>query len=111
MVPTQSIKSTTVRQPRRRHPQAPLTAHQRALKLASRVERQGNIDQAVNEWFHATLLKAEHLAATFNKKPRYFLDLFFQGGARMVFKQKRVNPWNAWTSLQAEKVNAGKVLT
>jgi hypothetical protein len=74
---------------------------------ASRAERLANIDQAVGEWFTATMVKAGQLAATFNKKPRYFLDLFFQGGARMIQKHKKVNPWNAWISKQAEIANAG----
>jgi hypothetical protein len=105
-----SIKSAAVRRPRRRNKQAPLTAHQRALMVASRAQRQATIDLAVSEWYSATLLKANELAVTFNKKPRFFLDLFFQGGARMVHKHKKVNPWNAWMSMQAEKLNAGKVL-
>jgi hypothetical protein len=106
MAPTLTIKSSAVRRTRRRHKQAPYTAHQRALRAASRAERQANIDQAVGEWYSATLVKARQLAATYNKKPRYFLDLFFQGGARMVQKRK-VNPWNAWISMQAEIANAG----
>ena len=106
MAPTLTIKSSSVRRARRRHKQAPYTAHQRALRAASRAERQANIDQAVGEWYSATLVKAGQLAATYNKKPRYFLDLFFQGGARMVQKHKKVNPWNVWISMQAEIANA-----
>ena len=109
MACTLTVKAANVRRPRRRHKQAPLTAHQRALNAASRAARQGNIDQAVSDWYSATLLKAEQLAATYNKKPRYFLDLFFQGGARMVQNRKKVNPWNAWTSMQAKRLNAGRI--
>jgi hypothetical protein len=104
-----TIKAATVRRPRRRLKQAPLTSHQRALKASSRAQRQANIDEAVSEWYSATLVKADQLAERFDKKPRFFLDLFFQGGARMVQKRKKINPWNAWTSLQAEIANAGNV--
>ena len=109
MTSSLTIKSVAVRRPRRRLKQAPLTAHQRALKAATRAQRQSTLDEAVGEWYSATLIKAEQLAKKFDKKPHFFLELFFQGGARMVQKRKKVNPWNAWISLQAEIANAGNV--
>ena len=86
---------------------APLTSNQRKEKKHQREENQAAIDAAVDEWFSATTAKANELAAQFNKKPRYFLDIFFYGGARMVHHHEKVNPHNAFMSLKAQELRAG----
>jgi hypothetical protein len=97
-----------IRHPHARNKQAPLTTHQRAQKQATHLEKQSGIDEAVQSWFSATIAQADELAEKFGKKPRYFLDLFFHGGAHMIQKRKKVNPWNAFTSMKAKEVNSGK---
>ncbi|KAJ6511742.1 hypothetical protein DFH09DRAFT_1333628 [Mycena vulgaris] len=41
------------------------------------------------------------LAEKFDKKPRYFLDIFFQGGACMVNHQDKGNPYNMFKAEKA----------
>ena len=70
-------------QPRSRqtqHRSAPQPKHQRDEKALERARVQEEIDAAVNEWFDSTKKLATSLAERFNKKPRYFLDIFFSGG-------------------------------
>lgn len=86
---------------------APQTSKQRKEKVAQREENQTAIDAAVNEWFSMTTSKANELATRFNKKPRYFLDIFFHGGARMVHHHEKVNPHNAFMSLKAQELRDG----
>ena len=53
-------------------------------------------------WYYNQL--AEH----FSKKPHYFLDIFFSGGARMVTHHDKVNMHNAFTSLKAQEIHDGE---
>ncbi|KAJ6624398.1 hypothetical protein B0H10DRAFT_1740901, partial [Mycena sp. CBHHK59/15] len=62
------------------------------------------IDAAVDEWRVFTNEKASELAERFDLKPRYFLDLFFQGGAKMVHHQEKINPYNAFKSEKAAEM-------
>lgn len=87
---------------------APIPAQQRQKKLEARKDKQEAIDDAVGEWYSYTIAKADDLAQRFNKKPRYFLDIFFQGGARMVNHQSKVNPYNAFKSLKAQELSDSK---
>ena len=92
---------------RSRHTQqksVPLTSKQKTEKRAQREENQTAIDTAVDEWFSSTTAKANELAERFNKKPRYFLDIFFHGGARMVYHHEKVNAHNAFVSLKAQEL-------
>jgi hypothetical protein len=91
----------------RQHRAAPLTSTQKKEKTAQHEENQAAIDTAVDEWFSSTLTKANELAAQFNKKPRYFLDIFFHGGARMVYHHEKVNPHNAFMSMKAQELRDG----
>jgi hypothetical protein len=86
---------------------APLTSTQKKEKKVQREENQEAIDAAVDEWFTSTMAKVNELAAQFNKKPRYFLDIFFHGGARMVHHHEKVNPHNAFMSLKAQELRDG----
>lgn len=85
----------------------PIPSHQRKEKLEKRQENQRRIDEAVAEWYTYTLAKAEDLGKQFNKKPRYFLDIFFQGGAKMVTHNSKTNSFNAFKSLKAIELNEG----
>lgn len=111
MPPLTTIKNVSA--PRRRDPLAqkhtsiPIPTHQRKEKLAARQERQRQIDDAVSEWYSYTLAKADELGKLFNKKPRYFLDMFFQGGVRMVNHRHKTNAYNAFKSLKAAELTEG----
>lgn len=79
----------------------PIPSHQQKEKLAERQKRQEQIDEAVSEWYTYTLAKADELGERFDKKPRYFLDIFFQGGAKMVTHRSNTNAYNTFKSLKA----------
>ena len=89
------------------HKSAPVPTHLRKEKAAARAEKQAAIDEAIGEWYSYTLAKADELAERFHKKPQYFMDFFFQGGAHMVTHQEKINPYNAFMSLKAQEINAG----
>jgi hypothetical protein len=85
---------------------APLTAEQRKEKRQAHNEATNAITTDVDEWFSSTMAKAEELAEKYHKKPRYFLDMFFHGGARLVH-ERSTNAWNAFLSKKAEELNEG----
>ena len=89
------------------HKSAPLTSKQKKEKQIQREENQAAIDTAVDEWFNLTMEKANELGEKFNKKPCYFLDIFFHGGARMVHHHEKVNPHNAFISLKSQELRDG----
>ena len=89
------------------HKAAPLTSTQKKKKSAQHEENQAAINMAVDEWFSLTTAKANKLAAHFNKKPHYFLNIFFHGGAHMVHHHGKVNPHNAFMSLKAQELQDG----
>ena len=93
-----------------KHKSAPLTAKQKKDKAIQREENQTAIDAAVDEWFESTTAKANELAERFNKKARYFLNIFFHGGARMVHHHEKVNAHNAFVSLKAQELRDGMSL-
>jgi hypothetical protein len=93
-----------------KHKSAPLTAKQKKDKAIQREENQAAIDAAVDEWFESTMAKANELAERFDKKPRYFLDIFFHGGALMVHHHEKVNAHNAFVSLKAQELRDGTLL-
>ncbi|KAJ7691231.1 hypothetical protein B0H14DRAFT_3531967 [Mycena olivaceomarginata] len=58
--------------------------------------KQTEINTAVQRFLDKAFKTATELTDKYDKKPRYFLDLFFQDGAHMVSQQKEVNPYNAF---------------
>ena len=60
------------------------------------------------EWFSYTNAKAVELGLKYDKKTRYFLDMFFQGGAHMVHHQEKTNPYNAFKAEKAAQRREGK---
>ncbi|KAJ6573776.1 hypothetical protein DFH09DRAFT_915771, partial [Mycena vulgaris] len=113
-MPSSEKTIAAVSQPRSRQPakpRAPLTAEQKKEKHDDSEKTRSAMDEGIQEWFTSTMEKAEELAVRFDKKPRYFLDVFFQGGARMVHCQEKINPYNAFKSEKAAEVrkNGGKM--
>ncbi|KAJ7938868.1 hypothetical protein B0H13DRAFT_1587365 [Mycena leptocephala] len=82
-------------------PRAPLTAAEKKEKREASKENQEQIDAAVAEFFSYAQAKAVDLGKRFDKQPRYFLDLFFQGGAHMVNHHEKINAFNAFKSEKA----------
>lgn len=87
---------------------APIPAAHRAEIQAARAERSLAIDSEIRDWHMATIAKANDLGTRFKKKPRYFLDLFFQGGAHLTRKNKKVNVHNAFLRMKAMQMRTGK---
>ena len=79
--------------------------------MAAHQETQWLINEAVSEWFTYTLAKAEDLGKQFNKKPQYFLNVFFQGGTKMVNHHSKTNAYNTFKSLKATELNEGFFIT
>ncbi|KAJ7743530.1 hypothetical protein B0H14DRAFT_2987477, partial [Mycena olivaceomarginata] len=71
------------------HKRAQLSPEDRKDRQEARADKQALIDSAVTEWFNNTMALAEELATRHKLKPQYFLNLFFQGGARMIHQQKK----------------------
>ncbi|KAJ7257568.1 hypothetical protein B0H12DRAFT_1015376 [Mycena haematopus] len=83
------------------HPRAPLTAQEKKEKREKSSADQAAMNAAVAAWVAANEAKAVELGKQFDKTPRYFLDIFYQGGARMVNHHKEINPYNAFKSEKA----------
>ena len=83
---------------------APLTDAQCKERSAASQKCQEEIDEAVHDWKATTLTLVTDLACCFNKKPWYFLNLFFQGDVHLVDKQMKVNPHNAFLSMKAQEL-------
>jgi hypothetical protein len=81
-----------------------LTESQRKERSARSHKRRAEIEDAVGEWKAYTFTLATELGRRFNKKPRYFLDLFFQGGVHLVTKQGKVNAHNAFLAMKAQEL-------
>ncbi|KAJ7432593.1 hypothetical protein B0H11DRAFT_1661415, partial [Mycena galericulata] len=80
---------------------APLTTEQRHENQEKRQTKQAAIDAAISNWWDGTMALADDLAARYKQKPKYFLELMFQGGARMVNHQEKINPYNAFKAEKA----------
>ncbi|KAJ7205816.1 hypothetical protein GGX14DRAFT_568713 [Mycena pura] len=80
---------------------APLTAGQLEEKRAARNDKQARIDARVQQWMESTNELAQSMATEFDMQPRYFLDIFFQGGAHMINHQEAVNPYNTFRGLKS----------
>ena len=89
----------------------PLTDVQRKERAASNSLRQAQINEAVEAWKQSTLNTAADLANRFDKKERYFLDLFFQAGTHLVHQHKKVNAHNAYLHMKAEEMRERKCST
>ncbi|EEB97698.1 hypothetical protein MPER_02933, partial [Moniliophthora perniciosa FA553] len=85
--------------PRLRHYQpsyVPMTAAQRNERKNRCDKRRDELKkdmQALNAEFE---LRCATLSQKYGRKERYFKDMFFQGGTRVLRQQKKVNRYNAW---------------
>jgi hypothetical protein len=86
---------------------APLTTEQQKEKAAARAEKQAHIDVYVQKWMEDMANLAATMATEFDMKPRYFLDIFFQGFAHMINHQDPINLYNAFKSFKAAEVCKG----
>ena len=86
----------------------PLTDLQRKERASTNSLRQTQINEAVEAWKQSTLKTAADLANRFDKKERYFLDLFFQAGTHLVHQQKKINAYNAYLHMKAEEMRDRK---
>jgi len=100
------LPPSRIRKPPTSKPAA-LTSGQRTAQAERNSQHQAEISNAIDEWTKSTLNTASELARRFNKKERYFLDIFFQGGAHLIHKQTKVNPYNAFKHLKAEELRDG----
>ena len=83
---------------------ARLTESQRKERSTRSHKRRAEIEDAVHEWKAYMLTLATDLGRRFNKKPRYFLDLFFQGSVHLATKQGKVNAHNAFLAMKAQEL-------
>jgi|SRR5215471_14141966 len=89
---------------------APLTAEQRKEKKEARNDTAKAMAADIEEWHSFTMAKIEELAEKYHKKPRYFQDIFFQGGARLVHS-RGTTAWNAFLSKKMDEVKEGRLST
>ncbi|KAJ7730225.1 hypothetical protein DFH07DRAFT_781667 [Mycena maculata] len=80
------------------HP--PLTAEKCKENREKRKEKQDGMDQALAAWWEGSVALANDLSTCYKQKPKYFLEMMFQGSARMANSQSKIDPYNA---LRAEK--------
>jgi hypothetical protein len=86
-----------------------LTESQRKERSARSSKCRAEIEDVVQQWKAYTLTLATDLGRRFNKKPRYFLDLFFQGGVHLVTKQGKVNAHNAFLAMKAQELRNSRI--
>ncbi|KAJ7785308.1 hypothetical protein DFH07DRAFT_948388 [Mycena maculata] len=85
-------------EPRKR---VPWTAEKRQENKEKCTEKQDGIDAALVAWWDGTVALVEDLSTRYKKKPKYFLEMMFQGGAHMVHSQGKPNPYNAFRAEKA----------
>ena len=93
------------------NPAVQVPYQQKKEKAEQREKTRAEINEVIEEWFANTNATANRLAERFNKKPRYFLDIFFHGGARMLTHHEKVNPHNAFMSMKAKELREGVYLS
>ncbi|KAK1216231.1 hypothetical protein PQX77_021145 [Marasmius sp. AFHP31] len=102
-----TINKSTI-DPRIRHaeskPKPPtLTKEQRDALNEQRRENNESIKKDVEEWLVEVTKKADSLAAKYKRTRRYFLDMFFQGGVRLVRPRAQTNSYNAFKYVKAKR--------
>ncbi|KAJ6535302.1 hypothetical protein B0H10DRAFT_2246619 [Mycena sp. CBHHK59/15] len=79
----------------------PITAQEAKEKHEASQETQAAINTEVADFMTYATTKASTLGKRFDKSTRFFLDMFFQGGAHLVNHQEKVNVFNAFQSEKA----------
>ncbi|KAJ6521708.1 hypothetical protein B0H19DRAFT_1043656 [Mycena capillaripes] len=104
--------STRIRTGNHSHKPAPRTAEKLKEKRDARADKQGRIETRVQQWMEDTNQLAQAMATEFDMDSRYFLDIFFQGGAHMINHQEAINPYNAFRGLKSMELREqGIVMT
>jgi hypothetical protein len=101
------LPPSRIRKPATSKSAAPTPA-QRTARAERNSQLQIEINEAIDEWTKSTLNTASELARRFEKKERYFLDIFFQGGAHLIHKRNKVNAFNAFKHLKADELRDGE---
>jgi hypothetical protein len=91
-------------------PRAPLAPAQRKERKAATQAKQEKLQTILDDWQAYTKAKVQEAIEQLDVNERYVLDLFFNGGAKFVLEQNKVNPHNAFKSKMAWEVNEGKLL-
>ncbi|KAJ7676135.1 hypothetical protein B0H17DRAFT_1207524 [Mycena rosella] len=82
-------------------PKAKLTPEEIQLNAEAKEKREADIDNALSIWYTDAMALTDHLAAKWKMKPKYFHELMFQGGTRMVNHQNKLNAYNMFKSVKA----------
>ncbi|KAJ7506729.1 hypothetical protein B0H11DRAFT_1674380, partial [Mycena galericulata] len=82
-------------------PRAPLGPEERKQRNKTRLDKQNSVDEILGQWYADAVSLAEDLSAKYKKKPKYYLEMMFQGGAKMIHHQEKTNPYNAFKSEKA----------
>ncbi|KAF8326485.1 hypothetical protein F5887DRAFT_1197076 [Amanita rubescens] len=77
-------------------PYIPVPPEQRAQRRETNRERREEVNAAIIAWETYTLSKAEELAERFKRRPRYFLDLFYQSTSRLASRHEKANGFNLY---------------
>jgi len=90
---------------------APIPNQQKKQKATEREKTQAEMDEIISEWFKAANKTIDDLAVRFNKKPRFFQDIFFGGGAHMVHHHNKVNAHSTFLHFKSQELRDGMYLT
>ncbi|EEB89385.1 hypothetical protein MPER_12518, partial [Moniliophthora perniciosa FA553] len=93
--------------PRLRHyapTRVPMTQSQRKEKIKEGEKRRNDIKADMKLLYSDLEIRCQALADKYDKKPRYFRDLFFQGGVRLMKSQKKTNKFNAWKHVKSHEL-------
>lgn len=84
-----------------------LTEEQKEDAAEQRRTKREEMNLEIQKWEEDTHARAAQLGERFGFKPRYFLDLHYSGGARLVKQREGTNAFNAFKSMKAEEINEG----
>ncbi|ESK96797.1 hypothetical protein Moror_6669 [Moniliophthora roreri MCA 2997] len=93
--------------PRLRHyapTHVPMTQSQRKEKLEEGKKRCEHIKDDMKLLYSDLEIRCQALADKYDKRPRYFRDLFFQGGVRLMKSQEKTNNFNAWKCVKSHEL-------
>ncbi len=77
-------------------PYIPVPPEQRAQRRETNRECREEVNATIIAWETYTLSKAEELAERFKRRPRYFLDLFYQSTSRLASRHEKANGFNLY---------------
>ncbi|KAL0567628.1 hypothetical protein V5O48_014361 [Marasmius crinis-equi] len=98
MPKTYTINQSSIN-PRPRHSKSQppkLTKEQREHLNLERKKKNEAIKSEVEQWLKDTLQKADDMVKLYGRSRRYLLDMFFQGGVKLVRPRNKPNAYNAF---------------